>query len=151
MRVCLGGTFNRFHKGHRLLIDTALKKAGSDGFVFIGISNGSLVSDKPKIESFEHRRNQVISFLQSKKQTLPTIVIEPIKTVEGPTLTMDFDVIVVSKETKKVAEQINEKRKQKGLPVMQIIVIPLVLAEDDKKISSTRIIDDEIDREGHIL
>jgi len=151
MRVCLGGTFNRFHKGHRLLIDTALKKADSDGFVFIGISNGSLVSDKPKIESFEHRRNQVISFLQSKKQTLPTIVIEPIKTVEGPTLTMDFDVIVVSKETKQVAEQINEKRKQKGLPVMQIIVIPLVLAEDDKKISSTRIIDDEIDREGHIL
>jgi len=93
----------------------------------------------------------VISFLQSKKQTLPSVVIEPIETVEGPTLTMDFDVIVVSKETKKVAEQINEKRKQKGLPVMQIIVIPLVLAEDDKKISSTRIIDDEIDREGHIL
>lgn len=151
MRVCLGGTFNRFHKGHRLLIDTALKKAGSDGFVFIGISNKSLVNDKPKIESFEHRRDQVISFLQSKNQILPTVVIEPIETVEGPTLTMDFDVIVVSKETKKVAEQINEKRKQKGLPVMQIIVIPLVLAEDDKKISSTRIIDDEIDREGHIL
>jgi len=34
---------------------------------------------------------------------------------------------------------------------MQIVVIPLVLAEDDKKISSTRIIDDEIDRDGHIL
>ena len=151
MRVCLGGTFNRFHKGHRLLIDTALKKAGSDGFVFIGISNKSLVNDKPKIESFEHRRDQVISFLQSKNQILPTVVIEPIETVEGPTLTMDIDVIVVSKETKKVAEQINEKRKQKGLPVMTIIVIPLVLAEDDKKISSTRIIDDEIDRDGHIL
>ena len=151
MRVCIGGTFNRFHKGHRLLIDTALEKAGSDGFVFIGVSNGSLVKNKPKVESFEQRRNQVLLFLQSKKQRLPTVVIEPIKTVEGPTLTMDFDAIVVSEETKQVAENINEQRKNKGLAMMKIITIPIVLAEDDKKISSSRIIHDEIDCEGHVL
>lgn len=151
MRVCLGGTFNRFHKGHRLLIDTAVDKAGKTGFVFIGISDGSLVKDKPKVESFEQRRDQVLSFLKGKKQNLPTIVVEPIETVEGPTLAMDFDAIVVSEETKKVAEKINEQRKNKGLKELKIITIPMILANDDKKISSTRIVDHEIDREGNIL
>ena len=103
MRVCLGGTFNRFHKGHRILIDTALEKAGETGFVFIGISNGPLVKNKPEIASFEKRRDEVLSFLQETKQTLPTIVVEPIETVEGPTLSMDFDAIVVSEETGSLA------------------------------------------------
>ena len=151
MRVCLGGTFNRFHKGHRLLIDTAVDNAGKTGFVFIGISDGPLVKNKPEIASFEIRRDEVLSFLKGKKQDLPTIVVEPIETVEGPTLTMDFDAIVVSKETKQVAENINEKRKNKGLKELKIITIPMILANDDKKISSTRIIDLEIDREGNIL
>jgi pantetheine-phosphate adenylyltransferase len=152
MRVCVGGTFNRFHKGHKLLIDTAIKKAGCDGFVFIGLSNGPLVKDKSFVEGFEKRRHQILSFLQSKNQKkLPTIVIEPIETVEGPTLSMDFDGIVVSEETKKTAEHINQKRKNKGLPEMKIWSIPLVLAEDDKKISSTRILDHEIDSNGHLL
>jgi pantetheine-phosphate adenylyltransferase len=151
MRVCLGGTFNRFHKGHRLLIDTALEKAGKTGFVFIGISDGPLVKNKPEIVSFEKRRDEVLLFLQGKKQDLPTIVVEPIETVEGPTLSMDFDVIVVSEETKQVAENINEQRKNKGLKELKIISIPMILANDDKKISSTRIIDHEIDREGNVL
>lgn len=151
MRVCIGGTFNRFHKGHKQLIDTAIKKAGSEGFLYIGISTNSLIKNKVKIEPFEKRRKQINSYLQSKDKKLPTTVLNPLETVEGPTLSLDFDCIVVSEETKKTAEQINQKRKQKGLQPMEIVSIPLVLAEDNKKISSTRIINHEIDNQGHVL
>ncbi len=151
MRVCIGGTFNRFHKGHQTLINTGINYAGEHGFLFIGVSNGPLIEKKPSVEPYEKRKDDLLFFLQQKKTVLPTIAIEPIETVEGPTLTMDFDMIVVSSETKKTAEVINQKRIEKGMKAMEIITIPLVLAEDEKKISSTRIINNEIDSEGHLL
>lgn len=151
MRVCIGGTFNKFHKGHKQLIETAIEYTGENGFLFIGISNGPLIKNKPFVEPFDKRRERILSFLQDVSETLPTIVIEPIQRVEGPTLSMSFDVIVVSPETKKTAERINKKRQQRGLEPMNIVTISLVLAEDNKKISSTRIMNNEIDDEGHLL
>lgn len=151
MRVCLGGTFSHFHKGHKKLIDKALQKAGSNGYVFIGLSNGPLIKHKVSKQSFDTRMDQILSYLKNKDEELPTIVIEPIETVAGPTLYTDFDAIVVSEETKRSAEDINKKRKKKGLKPMEIISIPLVLAEDNEKISSTRIFHHEIDEKGHSL
>lgn len=150
MRVCVGGTFNRFHKGHETLLDTAIQSAGPNGFLFIGIAYGSLTNRKPHLQSFEKRRERILTYIQQKKTMLPVIVIEPITTVEGPTITVDFDAIVVSEETKHTAECINEKRKQSKLTPMKIITIPLILAEDNEKISSTRIIDNIIDEQGHL-
>ncbi len=151
MRVVIGGTFNRFHKGHRLLVDTAIKYASKDGFLFIGISCKKLVENKSFIEPFNKRRNSVLTYIKKRHNEIPTIVVEPIDTVEGPTLTDDFDLIVVSDETKKTAMEINEIRKKNGLCSMKIVTIPLVLSEDKIKISSTRIINKEIDTDGKLL
>ena len=52
MRVCIGGTFDIFHKGHKLLIDTAFKIAGKQGHVFIGITNGDILKAKGDIKPF---------------------------------------------------------------------------------------------------
>ena len=149
MRICIGGTFNRLHKGHKKLINTAIQRAGEDGFVFIGLSSGELVYGKPFVERFENRRNILLDYLKTQNH-LPSILIEAITTVEGPTLDMDFDEIIVSEETKNVAIKINNKRIKRGLKEMNIVVIPLVLAEDDQKISSSRILNDEIDEQGKI-
>jgi pantetheine-phosphate adenylyltransferase len=151
MRVCLGGTFNHFHKGHKKLIDKAIQKAESNGFVFIGLSSGPLIEHKSSMQCYDTRRKQILSYIKNKNEDLPTIVIESIETVEGPTLDVDFDAIVVSEETKKTAEKINHKRMEKGLKPMEIVSIPLVLAEDNEKISSTRISHHEIDEEGHLI
>ena len=43
MKVCIGGTFNPLHKGHKLLIDKAFEVAGKQGSVFIGITTGEIV------------------------------------------------------------------------------------------------------------
>ena len=151
MRVVIGGTFNRFHKGHRLLVDTAITYASEDGFLYIGISSGKLVEHKSFIEPFDKRRESVLCYIKETFRRIPTIVLEPIETIEGPTLTENFDLIVVSEETENVAIQINEQRKQKGLRSMDIVAIPLVLSDDKQKISSSRIINNEIDEEGHRL
>jgi pantetheine-phosphate adenylyltransferase len=58
---------------------------------------------------------------------------------------------VVSDETRPGALEINETRKKNGLKTLEIISIPLVLADDQKPISSTRIKKGEIDKEGRIL
>ena len=151
MRVCLGGTFNCFHKGHRKLIDVALQKAGKNGLVFIGISSESLMKNRSHIKPYDFRRDNIIFYLNEKKNELPTVIIEPIDTIEGPTLSMDFDAIIVSNETEENARKINQKRKQKNMSQMKIITIPIIRAEDNKKISSSRIINNEIDTEGHVL
>ena len=59
--------------------------------------------------------------------------------------------IVVSEETESVARKINEERKGNNLPVLTVIVIRMVPAENHVSISTTRIRRGEIDREGHLL
>ena len=46
MRVCLGGTFNILHKGHKRLFDKAFEVAGEDGSVHIGITVGEVINHK---------------------------------------------------------------------------------------------------------
>ena len=150
MKICLGGTFNIIHKGHRKLIHTALSVAGSDGFVFIGVAIGNLVKHKMGVKSFEERKNQLVSFL-SDHIDLPTVVIEPISDIYGPTLKQDFNGIVVSHESVHNARLINIEREKRHLPVLKIIEIPFVMADDGKPISNTRIQSGEITKEGKII
>jgi pantetheine-phosphate adenylyltransferase len=149
MRICLGGTFNILHKGHKRLISLALKLAGSDGFVFIGLSTGKLLKKKKNTRSFDDRKEKIVSFI-SHQPDLPSVVIEPIDNVFGPTLDMDFDDIVVSHETVPNARLINEERRKRGLSQLKIVEIPLVLADDGKPISASRIQAGKITKEGHI-
>jgi len=57
---------------------------------------------------------------------------------------------VVTEQTKQAAIEINSKRKQNGAPQLEIIVIPMKKAEDGGLISSTRIRNGEINRDGRL-
>ena len=59
--------------------------------------------------------------------------------------------IVVSEETKKMAFKINEERIKAGFNPLEIIIIKMIPAENLKPISTSRIREGEIDREGHML
>jgi pantetheine-phosphate adenylyltransferase len=150
MRVCIGGTFDIIHKGHKLLINKAFEIANKNGTVFIGITSDDLIKNKKGTRSFNSRKKSVKEFLE-KKETLHKAIIKPISDKFGPTLDEEFEAIVVSPETVKTAEEINKIRKNKGKKPLKIVKIPFVLADDGKPISSTRIRNGEIDTEGYII
>ena len=148
MNVCIGGTFNPLHKGHKMLIRTACDTAGKKGSVFIGITVGEMIKNKAHVNTYDVRKKTVELFL-ADLECSDRCTIMPIKTRYGPAVSGDFDAIVVSTETVLTAIEINEKRKLLRKRPLKIIEIPLVLADDTLPISSTRIRNKEIDTEGH--
>jgi len=150
MRVCIGGTFDFLHKGHKCLIDKAFSAAGKNGSVFIGITKGDISKEKKIINSFIARRKIVEEYL-IKKNYIHRAEVKPIFDKYGPATDREFDAIVVSPETLHVAKEINEKRAQNGKFPLKILEISFILAEDGKKISSTRIRNKEIDNDGCAL
>jgi pantetheine-phosphate adenylyltransferase len=150
MNVCLGGTFYPLHKGHKILLEKAFQIAGPKGSVFIGVTSTEMAKKKGELASFEKRKKIIEQFL-SEQNVLKQAIVQPISDKFGPTLQGDFDAIVVSPETKPTAEEINKKRNLLGKKSLQIIVIPFVLSEDRKPISSSRIRQKEIDENGITL
>ena len=149
MKVCVGGTFDILHRGHKALLDRAFEIAGEKGVVFIGISDEKIARQKGVMSSYDERKERVEGYLQERGYRNYKII--PISDEYGLTLDEDFDVIVVSEETSKVAKEINRIRREKGLKEIKIEKIPMVRAEDGEPISSTRIREGKIDREGKIL
>lgn len=149
MRVCLGGTFDLFHRGHKKLIDTAFELAGVNGFVFIGVTTGDILCVKPFVKSLEFRVSLVKQYI-SEKEFQTSYDIQPISDRYGPSINGEFDCIVVSSETKETAFEINNKRRSIGKQPLKVVEIAMVLAEDGLPISSTRIRKKEINRNGQI-
>ena len=150
MRVCIGGTFDILHKGHKTLISKAFEIAGKQGHVFIGITSGEVFRNKKNLKTFDKRKKNVLDYV-SQKKTVKRVVIKPIRDKYGPSIDGDFDAIVASPETLETAEEINRKRRETGKKPLKIIEIPFILAEDGKPISSSRIKKGEIDIDGKLL
>ena len=150
MKVCIGGTFNILHNGHKQLINKAFKIAGTKGTVFIGLTTTEFSRNKINVKSFEERKRALAQYL-SNKRFIKQAIIKLISDKYGPSINGNFDAIVVSQETVKTANEINLKRKEKGKKPLKIIQIPFVLAKDGLPISSSRIYNKEIDENGNIL
>jgi pantetheine-phosphate adenylyltransferase len=151
-KVVVGGTFDCFHDGHRALLTKAFELGEH---VRLGICSDEmqelLLKDSAGIQPMVLRVWRVLSFLQERgllSRTQLTILSDPF----GPAIEdRDARAIVVSPETRRRAEELNEMRKSKGLPPLDIVTIPFVLAEDGKPISSIRIRYGEMDEHGKIL
>ena len=58
--------------------------------------------------------------------------------------------LVVSQETENKGKVLNEMRQERNLPLVEVIMVPMVLAQDGNRISTTRIRNSEIDSEGNM-
>jgi pantetheine-phosphate adenylyltransferase len=150
--VGVGGTFDELHKGHRTLLMKAFE-AGEH--VVIGMTSDAFVwkLKKPHATApYEQRLKELKSFL-NKKGLLKRTQIIPIDDASGGVLLPKnpIEALVVSRETEPTANSINKKRREMGLPPLEIIVIDMVPSENHSAISTTRIRRGEIDREGHLL
>jgi len=122
--------------------------------VIIGLSTNDLARKLAKnhgVATCKERLKELNDFLK-KQGVLSKAKIVPLKTPYGITLSKGcVDALVVSRETETRAKEINQKRKAKGLPPLHVIIIEMVPAENHMPISTTRIREKEIDREGHLL
>lgn len=147
MKVGLGGTFNVLHKGHRRLLEVALSNGDS---LAIGLmSDDYCRRHKSVVLPYAERERALREHLSNKGVKF---TISPLNVKEGTAPSdPDLDVLVVSQETHSLGPRINDMRLRNGLRPLKIVIVPYVLAEDYRPISSTRVLQGEIDAEGRLL
>ncbi|HEX7542988.1 MAG TPA: pantetheine-phosphate adenylyltransferase [Patescibacteria group bacterium] len=146
--VVIGGTFDHFHAGHKALLEESFKVGKK---ITIGIAMEELYKNKflsEIIETFEIRKKSVSEFLKKKGWFKRAKLISFSHFTGGADKSKNIDAIIVSKETYPNAFRINQLREKNKLPLLEIITINDVLAEDGKLISSDRIRAGEIDKNG---
>ncbi len=145
-KVAVGGTFDKFHYGHRRLMDIAFEIGD---YVVIGVTSNTFGGVKGKIEPCNVRMSNLRGLLEKKHQNYD---IQELNDPYGTTISDEsIDAIVVSEETEPTAFKINEIRKERGMKPLDIVTIGMVLAADGIPISSTRIRKWEIDKRGTII
>jgi pantetheine-phosphate adenylyltransferase len=149
--VSVGGTFDVMHIGHWLLLEETFKVGDR---VIIGITTDEFATSLGKrhiIDTYEKRLEDVKAFL-SERGYLERAQIIPINDPYGPTIVSnEIEGIVVSEETEPTAEVINQRRVALGNRPLLMFVITMVLADDGKPVSSTRIRRQEVDRYGRLI
>ena len=135
----MGGTFDHLHEGHKSLIKTALSISNN---IVIGLTTEKLLKNKKaasKLENYETRKRNLEDFIKTIADITRVQIIE-LNDIYGPPINEpDYDGIVVSQETYKVAVKINEIRESNGFKPLIIIVISIIKDENNQKISSTSI------------
>lgn len=150
-QLIASGTFDFLHKGHKSFLEKSLEISDE---VIVCITSDSYVQSFKNlkgIEDFEVRKNAVVQFLNLIGAINKTKII-PIDDIYGPLLTNKYNPqgIAVTPENEINAIKINSEREKKGLSKLEIKVIPMDLAEDGQEISSTRIRNGEINRDGRL-
>jgi pantetheine-phosphate adenylyltransferase len=142
MNVVVAGTFDLFHKGHRVLIKSALEFAGSykNSRLTIGVTSDKMASKKSHpVQSFEVRKRSISNFITRMNiQTQWEIVLlnDPLG---DAAINPGYDVLIASKETRDGAEKVNEIRVKNGLPPLIIHLIEVITDGTGERISSTRL------------
>jgi len=147
--VVLGGTFDIIHKGHIALLQKGFSISSK---VIIGLTSDELATKKGKY--LLHNYSQRFELLESTiKENFPNSHYEISKLDNdfGPAvLEGAVEALVVSEETTEKGKILNELRRQRHLASVQIVNVPLILAKDGKRISTTRIKNSEIDSDGNL-
>jgi pantetheine-phosphate adenylyltransferase len=146
-RVIVGGTFDLLHEGHKAL----LRKAFELGDVWIGLTSDEMAkSGRDRVVlGFDKRKKELENFITNELGKKAGIF--EISDKFGSTLKEDFDYIVTSPQTYQTALIINQEREKIGKKPMEVVKVDYVFAQDGKPISSTRISNGEIDKEGKLL
>jgi len=147
--IATGGTFDIIHKGH---IELLRKSFSISSKVIIGLSSDELVKKMgKKISKNYHQRFESLSSAIEKNFPNSSYQISKLENDFGPAVLEEgVEALVVSEETKNTGQILNQLRAKKNLPPVEVIVVPMVLAKDGSRISTTRIRDSEIDNEGNL-
>jgi len=147
--VAMGGTFDTIHSGHMALLKKAFSVSSK---VIIGLSSDLLATKKGKnlVNDYSKRLSSLKSVIEKNFPNL-SYEISKLENDFGPAVIEgSVKALVVSEETKNKGLLLNDLRAERKLPPVKIVVVPMVLAEDGKAISTTRIKNSEIDSSGNL-
>ncbi len=148
--VAMGGTFDIIHKGHLTLLGGAFSVSDN---VIIGLTSDELAKKKGKKLNHDYIK-RYDSLRQAIETNFPGKLyhISKLDNDFGPAVIEgDVQALVVSDETAPQVDALNKLRQEKGLRPVKMVMVPLVLAKDGKRISTTRIRSSEIDTQGNLL
>ena len=148
--VATGGTFDIIHKGHLELLSNSFKISDR---VIIGLTSDEFANKKGKIpiNTYQNRLENLTAVI-NKQFGNPSFQISKLENDFGPAvLEKEVNALVVSDETSNQGDKLNKLRKERKLPPVEIVVVPMVLAKDGKRVSTTRVKKSEIDTEGNLL
>ena len=148
--IAMGGTFDIIHHGHITLLSTAFDISEK---VIIGLTSDEFVQKKGKnpIHKYDERLKNLTSII-FKKFPNSYFEISQLNNDFGPAVfEKEVQALVVSDETKNQGNILNKLRTERNISPVEIIVVPMTLAKDGKRISTTRIKNSEIDSDGNLL
>ena len=148
--VATGGTFDIIHRGHLTLLSNSFKISDK---VIIGLTSDEFARKRGKtlVNNYQTRLDNLTTII-SKEFPFSSFDIRKLDNDFGPAvLTKEVEALVVSEETSGQGKILNQLRTSKNLPPVKIITIPMFLAKDGMRISTTRIRNSEIDIEGNSL
>ena len=138
-QILLDGTFDRLHSGHKELLRVAALLGNE---LSIGVTSNPMIGVKRlsmMIEDYDIRVENLRKYLKDYHSDI-IVSIEQINNIYSNILNSEADAIVISTEAKVYANclDINNKRRVKGQKELIIVVVPRVLDEYGKIISSTK-------------
>ncbi len=147
--VAMGGTFDIIHKGHLTLLSNAFSISSN---VIIGLTSDELAEKKGKkiLNKYENRFKALMSFIKTNFPHKKFQIVKLNNDFGPAVLEENVQALVVSDETSIQGSILNKIRAEHNLTPVQVIIVPMVLAEDGGRISTTRIKRSEIDIEGNL-
>ena len=148
--VAMGGTFDIIHRGHITLLSNAFEISDK---VIIGLTSDEFAKKRGKtlINNYDTRLANLTETI-FKEFPNSSFQISKLDNDFGPAvLEPEVQALVVSDETSSQGDVLNNLRAKKNLSPVEVVTVPMHLAKDGSRISTTRIKNSEIDSEGNLL
>lgn len=144
----VGGTFDHIHDGHKILLSMSMFLSKSK--LIIGITGTELLKNKrysEVLKSYQDREKDTLEFVGKINSRAVVVDTYEINDVCGPTgYIKEIDALVVSAESVRGGHFINDERKKKHFPPLDIVCIKVIGEGDSNennnwagKLSSTDI------------